>query len=690
MSKARRRSRLSALRPGLLARLVLALLLVGLLPLGVTWLQLQHQQDALVEQVQRTHSVAAATAAARAATVASRATELADSLAAHPALADPASTAAQELLRGSLQARDDVLAVGLFGAVGETLVQARREPVDAAFASILAADDDLLVLDRPSTAGSSSGHLLATRRGLAQGRTLALVTTGNELADVLEPIQLGEEAHALLVSDSLEVLAAGSAADTGTDAQRLAGLPTDLLEQARSGRVGSGVRVVRGAEGSAQDLVVAFARVDEAPWFVLSTQPPRVAEVARARFLAAGQQAALLAGALTAVLALLAWLTVVQPLQRLAAAQRELVGEVEGDEIHQLERSFALLRQRVHEQNDLGEVFLGRYQVAGLVGSGAMGSVFRGWDDKLARPVALKTIHLDAAAIDAGRLADSLRQEAAMTARMSQPNIVTIYDIEEQGNSAFIAMELVDGINLRSLLRARHRLHPDQAAPLLLELARGLATAHKHDLVHHDVKPANVLLGRDGAVKLTDFGISQTISSATRSEQVICGTPGYIAPEVLEGGDYGPAADLWALGVIGYECIVGENPFRGPDLAATVMRTMTLGPPNPLRTVPETEERLARLLQQMMALEPGERPSSSDLVVEALDTLCAERSLRWRAELDIELQGEAPSPPPPSARGTRLMTRAGVPVDGLSASLDDDEPTHPTRPNRRTQPIDHR
>ncbi|MEL7059455.1 MAG: serine/threonine-protein kinase [Acidobacteriota bacterium] len=625
----------------LLAWTVAALLAVGLLPVAVTFLQLRDQRDALLEQVQHTHAVAATSTAERVDAAIAPLADLLSTVAARPELADPGSTAAQDLLRSTLRARPDVAALGLFDGAGETLLLGQRIDVEAELGEPLGGPSDHV--EKPSIEWLKD-RWLRLRRAV-DGNQLILLADAERVRNALDPRALGDTARvALLAVDPPRELIGGLG---------VAGLSDDLAAQARDGRVRTGVRVVRTDDGG--DRVAAFSATSLTPWIVVSSQPAEAAEIARHRFRVAARNALALAGSLALLLSAGAFVTVIRPLRRLATAQRELVGgQATGSELGDLESSFARLAQRIRDQEDLGQIFLGRYQVTGLVGSGAMGSVFRGWDEKLQRPVAIKTVHLESAAIDREKLVANLRSEASAAARLQQPHVVTIYDIEEQGESAFIAMELVEGINLQQYLAQRVRLPPAQVVPLVAALARGLASAHALNLVHHDVKPANVLLGRDGAMKLTDFGISQVISASTRDRDILCGTPGYLAPEVFDGDTYAPAADLWALGVIAHECLSGTNPFRGANLRTTVARTMNFEAKPLAGRVDGLPAEFSALVDRLLAKRPQERPTSAEEVASICETLCRRHDFVWRIE--IELTSQAEETPRQVDDSTQLLT----------------------------------
>lgn len=604
----------------LLAKLILALAAMGFLPLAISTYQLRENADALTEQVQRTHIVAAKTTAARVDALFQPLRALAAATAANSALAlEPSAAELQEVLRSTLASRPELLSLGLFTRQGENLVVAQRREARELLREFSALRETAplrLVRSRGGAGGEGSGRaLLRLREEVGGERELILWADVSAIDEIVLTGELGEEAQLALATRDLESLLGPP----------LSELPAEVLEQAKSGKVASSCKLYSGTGG--EDQVVAFAQLREAPFFVVSRQPSRIADLAREKIRKATLRSAALALLLTLGLSAGAFYTVIQPLRRLAAAQRRLSGRedgrVRGSEISDLEASFALLQERVRERREVGGVQLGRYQITELLGSGAMGSVFRAWDEKLRRHVALKTIHLGSSDLDRDKLLGSLREEAAITARIHHGNIVTVYDIEEEGMSAFIAMELVEGVNLQSIIDERGFVRPHDLLPIAIGIGRGLATAHRHGLVHHDVKPANILIGAGGEVKLTDFGVSQMITASSRAKNVICGTPGYLAPECFEGGTYGPEADLFAYGVVLYEGLVGRNPFRGASLRETVSLTLGHLPAPPATLDATIPAELSHLIVSLLEKESADRPLSADAVVSRLEAIAA-------------------------------------------------------------------
>jgi len=651
--------KLPRLRLGLLARIALALAAAGLLPLAIAYFGLVGvNRDALFDQVLNTHALAARTAAARVGAFLDTRLALARGVAGNPAMADPRSPEAQELLAGSLQAWADlgVEAVAVVNAGGEEVLRAQLKGEAARRAGEalrLAGEGEVLAVPgvRPL--------LLRISAPLSGGAGwLRLVCDGSALEDVLHPEELGREAD-LAIADAAGRVVLG-------DSSSLDAYPARLVEQALPGRSeGAGRFLGRGGA----EVLGAYAPVlvpERGGWVVLSRQPARVAEAVAVRL--RRQSALALGAALLLIAALLAaaWAVVVRPVRELAAAQRELAGAAPvtatagRNEIDDLRRSFEALRRGLAERRALDDVFLGRYQVVELLATGGMGSVFRGWDPKLQRPVALKTLRLGVDLPEEKRRQriEQLVREAVTAARFSHPNVVAVYDVEDVPEGAYIAMELVDGISLERLLLRRGRLTPEEVIPLGAAIARGLAAAHGRDIVHRDVKPANVMLGRDGSIKVTDFGIADLIAASSRAEGLVFGTPGYLPPESLRGEGQGAAGDLFACGVILYECLSGAKPYGGLEVSDMVQATLS-GRIRPLdgRVNGDLPPDLETLVLLLLERNPVLRPSNAAAVAEELERLAAGSGLRWKLQ-----EGGAAKPQAQAAAASLTVEAQWVPT----------------------------
>ena len=257
----------------------------------------------------------------------------------------------------------------------------------------------------------------------------------------------------------------------------------------------------------------------------------------------------------------------------------------------------------------------GRYRLVSRIAVGGMGEVWVAHDESLARDVAVKVLREEFAG-DAGFL-ERFRAEARNSARLSHPNIAQLYDYGEQGGSGFLVMELVLGEPMSDLLDRQPVLPTRRLLPILAQTARALHAAHVAGVIHRDVKPGNILLARSGRVKITDFGI------ATASNQIpmtatgmVMGTAQYLSPEQAIGRAATPASDIYSLGIVAYESLVGNRPFTGPtavDIA--VAHVNTLVPPMPSDVEPE----LAALVMRMLDKDPEERPRSAASLARTLD-----------------------------------------------------------------------
>ena len=218
----------------------------------------------------------------------------------------------------------------------------------------------------------------------------------------------------------------------------------------------------------------------------------------------------------------------------------------------------------------------GRYRVTGELGKGAMGIVYRAEDPELGRTVAVKTIALSGRPDEQDVHQARFRQEARAAGTVSHPSIVTIYDVGREGDLAFIAMELVEGRELRSLIR-EGGLSPVQAIEIAALVADGLAFAHERGVIHRDIKPGNIMVLPDGRVKIMDFGIARLQESEVKTQSgVLLGSPQYMSPEQVAGHALDGRADIFSLGVVLYEMLTGVKPFDAADLTQLLFWVVNL------------------------------------------------------------------------------------------------------------------
>ncbi len=599
--------------PSLLARVVLALAVVALVPLVLLAAGLiRLNREAMTTQVLRTHSVAARTAAERLAARLEGLAAAARAAASSRGVEDPAT--AREILAGLVSHRSELVGAAVSDPGGGEVLRVQRRGRGELVQRLLARPPEAV----PRLVEEGSAPWLLLDEPLpAEAGWLRLVVDGGALTGVLRPEEIGEEAALAVVDRHGRVLLPPGAT----------GFPRPLVEAAAGGRLaGAGVFPADGG-----GVLGAWAPVPGTGWAVVSRQPRAVAEAVAGRMRRRAGLALGLGLVLAGGLAAAAYRSLVSPLRRLLAAHRKLEGlaaaPAEGNELALLEESLAVLERRLEDRQELGDVFLGRYQVLGVLGEGAMGTVFRGWDPKLRRPVALKTIRpgRTSAAAEAGELL----AEAVAAAQLSHPNVVAVYDVVERGGVGFIAMELIEGESLAHMLRRRRRLDAAEVAALGAGVAQGLAAAHAAGLVHHDIKPGNVLLGFDGSVKLTDFGVARFVTAGAETGGVVFGTPGFIPPEALEGRGYTQLGDLFALGVLLYRCLAGSLPFGGEDLGDVIARTMEGRAVPVARAVPGVPPALAELVMRLISPEPSRRGGSAAAVAGRLEELCTRQGWCW-------------------------------------------------------------
>lgn len=259
---------------------------------------------------------------------------------------------------------------------------------------------------------------------------------------------------------------------------------------------------------------------------------------------------------------------------------------------------------------------LGPYRIEHQIGRGGMGAVYRAHDERLERPVALKRLRPCSSAE-----ASHLAHEARAIAQLSHPNIVQVYDLLNHGDCDWIVMELVDGPTLLQLLK-RRALEVDEVVGWALGITRGLAAAHARGVVHRDLKTENVMISADGEAKILDFGLATgpCIQRPRRSPARIQGTPRSMAPEQVLGSLTDHRADLFSLGVLLYECLVGRSPFSAPhlDVHQTLWRVCTFCPPPLSERRPDVPAELSRLVDHLLEKEPPDRPESAEDVLLAL------------------------------------------------------------------------
>ncbi|ACZ42589.1 serine/threonine protein kinase [Thermobaculum terrenum ATCC BAA-798] len=302
----------------------------------------------------------------------------------------------------------------------------------------------------------------------------------------------------------------------------------------------------------------------------------------------------------------------------------------------------------------------GRYEVEWKVGQGGAAEVYRAVDLRLGRVVALKVLRAGHAQDEKFRA--RFINEARAAARLSHPNIVDVYDYDEVDGTYFIAMEYVDGKNLKEYIRERGRLSEGEAIRITEQILEGLSAAHRAGLVHRDMKPQNVMVTEGGVVKITDFGIAKAVGDAGMTEAgVAFGTPHYLSPEQARGDEVTPRSDVYAVGVMMYEMLSGRLPFEGEN-PMRVAYAHVFEEPEGLREVaPWVSEGLVRVVERAMAKDPLERYGDAGEMLRDLRNLPLPADSHYNQDASSEPTVAVPvmsieSPPSESTRTASVIS----------------------------------
>ncbi len=272
----------------------------------------------------------------------------------------------------------------------------------------------------------------------------------------------------------------------------------------------------------------------------------------------------------------------------------------------------------------VGDVIAGRYRIIRQLGQGGMGTVYEAFDVELERAIALKSIRPDLAANPAALR--RLKQETLLTRQIAHRNVVRIFDLGVADGLRFITMEFVDGTDLKSLLGTRGRFSPKDAIAVMKQVCEGLQAAHTEDVIHRDLKPQNILIGRDHRVRIVDFGLARSFdhTGITRTGTVL-GTPHYMAPEQALGGQSDARSDIFALGVVFYELLTGELPFPAENMIESFL-ARTRDRARPIHSIDSSiPQWLARIVMRCLDREPGRRYQNAQELLEELNAAEAPR-----------------------------------------------------------------
>lgn len=252
---------------------------------------------------------------------------------------------------------------------------------------------------------------------------------------------------------------------------------------------------------------------------------------------------------------------------------------------------------------------LGRYEIIGELGRGAMGIVYKARDPLIDREVAIKAINIDLlTAEERNEYEARFFQEAKAAGRLNHPSIVTIYDVGRSGEIAYITMEYLQGRELRDILNETPFLPIKEVLQIVTQVALGLAFAHDHGVIHRDIKPSNIVILHDGHVKITDFGIARIASSVVRTQTgMVLGSPKYMSPEQVMGNVIDHRSDIFSLGVVLYEMLTGKPPFIGANINAIMYQTLHTIPAPPSSVNPLVPSILDYIVAKTLAKDVSAR-----------------------------------------------------------------------------------
>jgi serine/threonine-protein kinase len=303
----------------------------------------------------------------------------------------------------------------------------------------------------------------------------------------------------------------------------------------------------------------------------------------------------------------------------------------------------------------LGTTLSGRYRLESRIGSGGMSTVYRAHDETLERSVAIKLMNREVAS-DSDQL-ERFRREARAVARLSHPNIVHVIDAGEDEGRPYIVFEYIDGETLKERIRRLGRLEIPEAVAYCVEIARALGAAHSRNVVHRDVKPQNVLIDHDGTAKVTDFGIARTLEEdGLTADGRVLGTTDYVSPEQALGKAVTGQSDLYSLGVVLYEMLTGELPYRGENQVAVAMMHVREEVPDVRRLRPEVSAALAAVVDRATAKELSARYADDAELIGELERALALETNR-AGEADSQVTAVIDSLPPETRRRVPLSIR---------------------------------
>jgi serine/threonine-protein kinase len=317
---------------------------------------------------------------------------------------------------------------------------------------------------------------------------------------------------------------------------------------------------------------------------------------------------------------------------------------------------------------------LGRYEILAELGQGAMGTVYKARDPLLDRVVAIKTINLSLPKDEVAEYEARFYQEAKAAGQLSHRNIVTIYDVGKSERLAYMAMEFLEGVELRSMLASRTPIPVEKALDIAAQVADGLQYAHDRQVVHRDIKPANIMVCQDGAVKITDFGIARMRNNEVKTQTgMILGSPKYMSPEQVAGRRADSRSDIFSLGVVIYEMLTGTSPFVADNIHGVMYQTLNFNPPAPKTLNPDLPDVLNFIVAKALAKNLDDRYAAArDLANDLREARAAVLGLAANPSLVASHPLEAAPFITPPVSATRLDDRRAA-ITGIAVTTAEQE-----------------
>jgi serine/threonine-protein kinase len=325
---------------------------------------------------------------------------------------------------------------------------------------------------------------------------------------------------------------------------------------------------------------------------------------------------------------------------------------------------------------------LGRYVIQSEIGRGAMGVVYKATDPVLDRTVAIKTINLSVDQSERAEYEARFYQEAKAAGGLSHPNIVTVYDVGDSGDVAYMAMEFLDGSELHDLTGEGRRLPVEQAVEIAAQVSDGLGYAHQRGVVHRDIKPANIMILHNGSAKITDFGIARMRHSEVKTQTgMLLGSPRYMSPEVVVGKRADGRSDIFSLGIILYEMLTGAAPFLGESMSALMFQTINFVPPAPSAVDPAIPPMLDFIVAKMLAKKLDERyQDAGELASDLRECLVQLRQTKIGMRPDAPQQARGSAQPAPSLLDADARTQLLAGTIQMTRVTDSDKDAETTAP----------